>query len=102
MPVRGIGRGVLRRITRNVWAGPVGRPPQEAAAGAGSGGQKAAVLFLGRPTPAVRLRDQGAVDGPGHLTRNGPVGVFRLLHVSIRPAPKTIYRDIRKLRPGHY
>ena len=99
----GMGRGVRRPPARDVRVRALGCAAADPVPGARPAGHQAAALrhAPGRPA-AVRLRAEGLLAHPGLPRRIDPCAVEDYLAYGYVPDPKTIYRDIRKLRPAHW
>ena len=65
-------------------------------------GIKPLVYCLGRPAPALRLRDQGAPPGPECRAELDSEALRDYLTFLYVPSPRTIFRGIRKLPPASY
>ena len=81
----------------------VGRPAQATAAGAGSDREEAAVLFRGMAGGWCSARRSKRFGKPAGVSKEFDVEAFSdYFSYQYVPAPKTIYKNVRKLRPGHY
>ena len=83
--LRAVGRGVRQAPARDVRDRPLGRPREEARAGARLGRHQAAALVPGRGEARVRLGDQVDPRLPGRVARDRPRRARPLPDLRVHP-----------------
>ena len=100
-PLRGARARAGRGAERDVRVRRLGRAPAAAAARPRPGREEAPLLRRGRRLAQLRLGAAGPDGGPGGPAEIDPSSIDCYLAYGYIPAPWSIWRDVRKLRPAH-